>query len=105
MRKTLVGIENKYVVNLPGGKDADLDNISADIFISNSDTFEFMYQNAKSKISEMMDWCEQKIKEDFKSDPQVDQNHLPTLDSNDEPEFQFVDFGNGQVGKIKIKEV
>ena len=103
MRKTLLGIENKYVVNLPGGKSANLGDIPAEVFTSNSDTFDFMYQNAKSKISEMMEWCEEKITKEFKESQEESIETIQQPFHGDE-EFQIIDFGDGQVGKIKIGE-
>ena len=96
MRKTSSGIENQYMIELPGNENkvCSLSSIRSDVFSSPESAAEFMYQKAKSRIDEMIEVCEKMVKEHFENQ---DNLILETESEN----VQMVDFGDGVVGRIK----
>ena len=96
MRKTLSGIENSYVLLLPGGKTTQMENLDADFFKSSEATEKFMLERANEKIREMISWCETRISTEFQQLPE-DNVQPPEEDQK----IDLVDLGGGVIGRLK----
>ena len=96
MRKTLSGIENSYVLLLPGGKTTQMENLDADFFKSSEATEKFMLERANEKIREMISWCETRISTEFQQLPE-DNVQPPEEDQK----IDLIDLGGGVIGRLK----
>jgi len=123
IRTTLDGKEKTYIVKFPDKKEttADIKKIKGQLFNSREEVKEFMLNNAKSAIDQMVLNAEEMSinvfnshPENFKIEPRdTNQIEIPGLLSDETKKVQpttedgiiRVDLGNGKFGKIDAKNL
>ena len=120
IRTTLEGKEKTYIIKFPDkkGTTVDIKKVKGELFNSKDEVKEYMIENAKSAIEQMVTLAEEMSINVFDTslhDANVyeeNEQSLVTLESNEEKEEEVqpdegdgiirVDLGNGKFGKINV---
>ena len=120
IRTTLVGKEKTYNVKFPdkNGTTADIKKVKGELFMSKDEVREYMIDNAKSAIEQMVSLAEEMSINIFNASsydtpyPEENDQEIVTLEKSEEeiaevqqPEDDGiirVDLGNGKFGKINV---
>ena len=111
-RKTIESEIISYVVRLPDKSMSEvlLEEISADVYVSLEDLKESMMKNAKVQIERLLEKAE-KTSDVFASEETDNDNSELIINENgtgngvESGSVAVVDLGNGQTGKINLKEL
>ena len=111
-RKTIESEIISYVVRLPDKSMSEvlLEEISADVYVSLEDLKESMMKNAKVQIERLLEKAE-KTSDVFASEETDNDNSELIINENgtgnsvENGSVAVVDLGNGQTGKINLKEL
>ena len=113
IRTTLEGKEKTYIVKFPDKKEttADIKKIKGELFRSRNEVKEYMIDNAKSAIEQMVGAAEEMSINVFSSHPQdepvqeLNVEQVREVQPEEDDGIIRVDLGNGKFGKINPNEL